>query len=156
MKKLLFILLVFSFSCRATENTEKKSEIENDSISEIIKNDSIVREWSIGSTISVETVRQKNGTTIRTETETLCNSCPTIIFNADGTGALTNQAGKSLFNWAIERGRLRFTFIKKNKHLFFGKVREFDFKIHHDSRFYYLELIVAKDNYRYILIASRD
>ena len=155
MKKLLFVLLVFSVSCRANENTEKKSEIENDSISEIIKNDSIIREWDISSTISIETIKQKDGTTIRTETETSCNSCPTIIFNADGTGSLTNQAGKSLFSWVIDKGKLKFTFIKNDEHLFFRKVREFDFKIYHDSTLCYLELIVAKDDYRYILMSSR-
>jgi len=156
MKKILFVFLIICVSCRATVNAKKETAIENDSIARVMKNDSIIRKWNIASTISVNTVKYKNGETITTEAEASCNNCPIIIFNADGTGALINQVDKSLFNWAIERGRLRFTFIKKNKHLFFGKVREFDFKIHHDSRFYYLELIVAKDNYRYILIASRD
>jgi len=156
MKKILFVFLIICVSCRATVNTKKEIAIENDSIARIMKNDSIIRKWNIASTISVNTVKYKNGKTITTETEASCNSCPIIIFNADGTGALTNQVDKSLFSWAIENGKLRFAFVKYNKHLFFGKVREFDFKIYHDSKFYYLELIVAKDNYRYILIASRN
>lgn len=156
MKKIFFLFLIFCVSCRANVNTKKEIAIENDSTARIIKNDSIIREWNISSTISIETIVQKNGTKIETETVTSCNNCPIIIFKADGTGALINQVDKSLFSWAIENGKLRFTFVKNNKHLFFGKVREFDFKVYHDPKFYYLELIVAKDNYRYILIASRD
>jgi hypothetical protein len=154
MKKKLFILMLISISCRASYgNTNKTLVVQKDNISEMQEIDSIIGTWEISKSISTETKHEK-GNVIKTESAIVCNVCSTIIFKKCGEGILRNAVGdESSFNWFICKDKIYFSFEKKkDEKEFFSLDKEFRFKIHHDSKFYYLELIQKKEGDKYILI----
>ena len=154
MKKVLFIFMLICISCQASERNKGKTlNINKENISETQINDSIIGVWVISKTISTK-IKYKNGTTTKIETETICNDCPTIIFNKNGKGILRNAVGhESSFKWVIDKDKILFLLSKKSdENSFFSTSNEFMFKIYNDSKNYFLELIISRENCRYVLI----
>ena len=154
MEKALFIFMLICISCQASEiNKGKTLNINKENISETRENDSIIGVWDLSKTISTK-IKYKNGTTIKIETATICNDCPTIILKKNGKGVLRNAIGhESSFNWVIDKDKIRFLFSKKSdENSFFSTFNEFKFKIYNDSKNYFLELIIPGKNYKYVLI----
>jgi len=154
MKKILFIFMLISISCTAnygnvniTTVSKKENAFDKQEV------DSIIGDWVISKSIWMETKHEK-GKLIKTESAIVCNVCSTIIFKKDGKGILKKGNGsESSFNWSICKDKIYFKFNKiEDETEFFSLDKEFRFKIYHDSKFYYLELIQKKEDNKYILL----
>lgn len=146
--------MLISISCTAnygnvniTLAAKKENAFETQEI------DSIIGDWVISKSIWTETKHEK-GKLIKTEAAIVCNVCPTIIFKKCGEGILKNAVGdESSFNWFICKDKIYFSFDKKkDENEFFSLDKEFRFKIYHDSKIYYLELIQKKEGDKYVLL----
>jgi len=154
MKKLLFIFMLISISCRADyENANKMLVDIKENISETKEIDSIIGTWEISKSISTET-KHERGKIIKTESAIVCNVCPTIIFKKQGKGILKNAVGEELsFNWFLCKEKIQFAFDKKSdENKFFSLDKEFSFRIYHDLKSHYLELIGKREGNKYVLI----
>ncbi len=154
MKKILFIFILISISCKASYgNVNMVLSVKGETTLETQKNDSIIGDWVISKSIWIETKHEK-GKLIKTEAAIVCNVCSTIIFKKDGEGILKKGNGsESSFNWFICKDKIHFLFAKKeDENEFFSLDKEFRFRIYHDSKFYYLELIQKKEGNKYVLI----
>lgn len=156
MKKFLFIFMLICIGCKASQGNNDKimsNKTDKYSISKTNENDSIIRTWNISKTISFK-IKYKNGTKTETESTTVCNICPIIIFKKDGLGILKNTNGKEYsFNWIIVNKKICFSFDKKgDEDSFFSSDKEFEFKVYYDSKNSFLELIESNKNYKYVLI----
>jgi hypothetical protein len=154
MKKILFIFILIGISCKESYgNVNMALTVKGETVFEIQKNDSIIGDWVISKSIWMETKHEK-GKLIKTEAAIVCNVCSTIIFKKDGEGILKKGNGyESSFNWFICKDKIYFSFDKKkDEHEFFSLDKEFRFKIYHDSKFHYLELIQKKEGDKYVLI----
>jgi len=153
MKKILFIFILISLSCKASYgNVNMAMTVKEKTAIETQKNDSIIGGWVISKSIWIETKHEK-GKLIKTEAAIVCNVCSTIIFKKDGEGILKKGNGsESFFNWSICKDKIYFSFDRKeDENEFFSLDKEFRFKIYHDSKFYYLELIQKKEGDKYVL-----
>ena len=151
MRKILFILMLISIYCRVDcENNDRRIDENNVTTQEI---DSIIGDWDISKSMWTETKHEK-GKLIKTEAAAVCNVCPTIIFKKCGKGILRKaNRSESSFNWAIYSDKIHFSFDKKEDETeFFSLDKEFRFKIYHDSKIYYFELIQEKEGDKYLLL----
>lgn len=146
--------MLISISCRASyENANKMLVDKKEYISETQEIDSIIGTWNISQSTSTET-KHEGKYTIKTESTIVCNVCPTIIFKKQGKGILKNTIGEeSSFNWFICKEKIHFSFDKKSDETkFFTLDNEYSFRIYHDSKNNYLELIGKKEGDKYVLI----
>jgi hypothetical protein len=153
MKKILFIFILISLSCKASYGKVNMAlTVKGKTAIEAQKNDSIIGGWVISKSIWIET-KQEKGKLIKTEAAIVCNVCSTIIFKKDGKGILKKGNGsESFFNWFICKDKIHFSFDRKeDENEFFSLDKEFRFKIYHDSKLYYLELIQKKEGDKYLL-----
>jgi len=160
MKRKLFIFMLIIISCTAIYgNVIIKQAFKKETAFETQKNDStreidaIIGDWVISKSIWTET-KHEEGKLIKAEAAIVCNVCSTIILKKDGEGILKKANGyESSFNWFIYKDKIHFSFDKKkDKNEFFSLEKEFRFKIYHDSKIYYLELIQKKEDDKYVLL----
>jgi len=160
MRNFIFILvfMIIFISCKAasTDNDKIKStKIGMDSISNIHKNELFIGIWNLSKMITTK-IEYKNGSSIETESATVCNVCPTIIFKKDGEGILSNADGKeTLFKWTLCNDKIYFSFDRKSdEDSFFSLDKVFNLKTYSDSKNSYIELSEYSKKYKYILIGN--
>lgn len=153
MNRILFIFILVCISSKASIVYRDNKIISSENTAIKQGKDSIIGTWNISRSISTK-VKYKNGIKTKIESAFVYNACPIIVFKEDGTGVLINAVGnKSSFFWLINKEKMCFSFNeKKDENSFFTPEKGFVFKVYHDSKNCFLELIHLKYNFKYILI----
>lgn len=151
-------MMIF-ISCKAVSidnEKEKQTKLNIDSISNVPNSDLFLGSWNLLKTITTK-IEYKNGSTISTESTTVCNVCPTIIFKTSEKGIIVNAAGiETFFKWTLSNeNKIYFSFEKKSdESSFFSSDKVFSYKIYNDSKNSYIELSEYTKKYKYILVGN--
>lgn len=126
-QKVIVLILSFAFLSFSNFNLEKE----------------LIGEWIISGT-------EHNGI------QTLCNSCPTIVFKNNATATLTlpNKEVEE-YNWTVTNNNLRIEELRKSSSKQYFLNSTYSAKIEQDSKAFKLSLIQA-DGLKYVLRKSKS
>jgi len=117
--KQLVILITFLllYSCHFDNKSTNKTRLSEDSL-EKIKSDSVIKklsgEWGIYST-NTTTITTVGNKKLETNSSTLCNVCPKVIFDSTRLGTvIKSSSDKESIKWEVTGNKLKIIYINNS------------------------------------------